>query len=285
MPEILGSLLAQINYGNLDPCPLGSGLSCVGAGGGTAYIRNLIIGPQGLQIAFVGILFGMSLFYGVLLIIGSRSESIISEVKVAYGQAVGAALLVGGALFLADTFASSTPRIVEPSPFHILAMNTIEFMSALIATAVIINITLQGIRLVIAMEDGDIDRAKKGFKQGIIGAAIAILAIPIVRTFTNVNTLDGVINPGGPQSLIIELIGIGRYFTLILGSLSVTGIIVAGIFLVISVDEGMKDKARKLIATSLIALVVALTSYGLVQMFLPDQLSTAFINVSNIIIS
>jgi len=135
------------------------------------------------------------------------------------------------------------------------------------------------------MEDGDIDRAKKGFKQGIIGAAIAILAIPIVRTFTNVNTLDGVINPGGPQSLIIELIGIGRYFTLILGSLSVTGIIVAGIFLVISVDEGMKDKARKLIATSLIALVVALTSYGLVQMFLPDQLSTAFINVSNIIIS
>ncbi|MCK5017934.1 MAG: hypothetical protein KAS32_12830 [Candidatus Peribacteraceae bacterium] len=251
----LFSLLADINYSNLQPCPLGNGLSCLSSGNGTFYIKNILLGPQGIGVAFVGILFAMLVFYGIRLLIESRNENAITETKQAYAQILAGAVLVGGAALIADTFSSGI--IVNESPFSDVANNIISFLTGLIATLVLVNVVIQGIRLIVAQEDGDIDSAKKRFIHGTIGAAIAILATAFVNTFSNAQT--GV--------AIQEIIGIGQYLTYILGALAVLGIMVAGVMLVVSVDEALKDRAKKLILTSLVTLAISMTAYGIVELF------------------
>jgi hypothetical protein len=271
MTDFFASLLAQIDYSNIDPCPLGGGISCLAASGGASYIRLLITGPQGSAFAFGGLLFGMLLFYGIKLLIGSRSDNTLTEIKQAYGQALFGTAIVGGAIFLANTFASGTGEIVAANNFNSVVGNAISFLSALIATIVLTNVVIQGIRLIVALEDGDVDKAKKGFLHGMIGAGIAILAVSFVRIFTAVETSGGGgLDAGGVELAIIEILGIGQYLTLLVGAIAVLGILVAGIMLVVSVDESLKDRARKLIITSLVALAVSLTAFGLVRLFIPS---------------
>ena len=272
---MFASLLAQvINYNNMNPCPVG-GISCVQAGAGDDYIRNFIYGNQGLLTVFAGILFGMLLFYGIKLLVGSQSDNIVTEVRQAYIHAFFGAVLVGGAVLLANTFASNTNDIVIESAFNSITRNVIRAIAGLIATLVLANVVVQGIRLVVALEDGDIDKAKKGFLHGMIGAGIAILAVPFVRVFTNGNTTGGgSIQTGGTQEALTQILGIGQYIALILGAIAVFGILVAGIMLVVSYDQGLQDRARKLIVTCLITIAVCLVAYGLVTLFITPSVAT-----------
>ena len=274
MTEFSGPLLAQIDYTNMAPCPLGS-LSCVGAGGGDTYLRSFMLGANGLIATFWGILFGMLLFYGIKLLVGSRSDNVLTETKQAYGQAFFGAIIAGGCLLLANTFATTANGIVTPAPFNSAANNVIAFLKAAISIAVIANLVIQGIRLIVALEDGDVDRAKKGFLHGMIGAGIALLALAVVQTFTNTTTTGGGgVNAGGPTTLLNEIVGIGSYVTRILGALSVVGIIVAGVMLVISIDESLKDRARKLIIGCLVTLAISLVSFGIVELFIDPPTTT-----------
>lgn len=261
-------MLAQINYNNVNPCPIGN-TTCVGAGGASNYLQNFITGNQGLMIMFTGLLFGMLLFYGIKLLLGSRSENIVTEVRQAYLHAFVGCVIVGGAFFLANTFASNTNQLVVEGAFNAVTSNVIQFIAGLIATLVLVNVVVQGIRLVVAMEDGDIDKARKGFISGMIGAGIAILAIPFVRVFTNVETAGGggIIGVGIGEALL-QLLGIGRYITLIFGALAVFGILAAGIMLVVSYDESLQDRARRLIIICLVALIICLAAFGIATLFI-----------------
>ena len=49
--------------------------------------------------------------------------------------------------------------------------------------------------------------------------------------------------------------------------MAVIGMIAAGIMLVISVDESLKDRAKKLIITSIAALIVVLLAKGIATFF------------------
>lgn len=281
MANFFASLLAQINYGNVDPCPVG-GASCVGAGGATLYLANFITGNKGLLVIFAGLLLGMMLFYGIKLLVGARSENIVTEVRQAYGHAFFGAVVVGGAILLANTFASNTNQIVVESEFNKVTNNVVLFISGLIATLVLANIVVQGIRLIVAQEEGEIDTARKRFLHGMIGAGIAILAIAFVRVFTNVETTGGGgIQTGGAAEALLQLVGIGRYITLILGAIAVFGILIAGIMLVVSYDEGLQDRARRLIFTCLITLAVCLVAYGLVTLFIGVDFTTGGTNITN----
>lgn len=263
------SMLAQINYGNVNPCPLG-GVSCVSANGADDYLRQFINGQQGLFNIFAGVLFGMLLFYGIKLLVGSRSDNIITEVRQAYGHAFFGAVIAGAAILLANTFALNQPgQIVAEGFFNDGTLNVINFVAGLTATLVLVNVVVQGIRLIVAPESGDMDKARTGFLHGVIGAGIAILALSIVRVFTSVNTAGGGGVPAGGMTVALtQIVGIGRYITLILGGMSVFGILIAGIMLVVSFDESLKDRARKLIIASVVALAVSLIAYGLVTLFI-----------------
>jgi len=65
----------------------------------------------------------------------------------------------------------------------------------------------------------------------------------------------------------VELAGIARFLLTIFGALAVIGILAAGVMLIVSVDESLKDKAKKLVIACMIALVIVIASYGIIDTF------------------
>ena len=256
-------------------CPVGTnvaGVNCYSHGGDVApYITGLIGSGRAM---FGSILFAMLIFYGIKLLLGSRDDNTLSEVKSAYGHAFAGAIVVGAAFVFADTFATAgatdETNLTRSALFNPVTAQVIFVFKSLIATVVSVNLFIQGARLIMAQEDGDIDKAKKGFLRGMIGAAFAILANALIRAFTGTQTgVVGLTGPTGSLAFINEAVGIGQYIATIMGALSVIGVIVAGIMLVVSVDESLKDRAKKLITISLVSVAVSAAAYGIVELFLP----------------
>ncbi|PIR53377.1 hypothetical protein COU76_01390 [Candidatus Peregrinibacteria bacterium CG10_big_fil_rev_8_21_14_0_10_49_10] len=258
----IGMAFAQEDFelGSLDGCPLSSigELGC--PNNASDYIMTVAVsGNNSVLKIFMGVLFAMLIYYGIKLLLNSRDENSITETKVAYGQAVVGAMLVGGATLLADTFASKgSAELVNEGGFNSLIGNVILFLKALLVTVVIVNIVIQGIRLIVEVDENTIETAKKHLLQSLIGAAMVILASTVVDAFYTSRA---------PSNLTVEIVGIAKYALTVFGALAVIGLVTAGIFLVFSVDESLKDRARKLILTCVIALTVVIASYGLVTIF------------------
>jgi hypothetical protein len=257
-------VLAQINFSNIynDPCPITgvSGVGCYNTTNPAPYVLNLISGPRGVRSVIAGgLLIGMLIFYGIKLLVGSRDDNTLTEVKSAYAQALAGAVIIGGAFLLADTFAQPSGNLVDAAPFNTVMLNVILFFKALLATVVMLNIVIQGARLIVAQEDGAIDKARKRLLHGMIGAAIVILASAAIDAFYEVP---------GPGPIVAEVFGIARFALTIFGALAVIGIIVSGIMLILSVEESLKDRAKKLVITCVVALAVVITAFGIVTLFI-----------------
>ena len=258
-PEIS---LAQfgVNYGNLDPCPIDTiaGIGCYANDDPTPYIWNLITGARGIRTMFFTFLIAMLLFYGIKLLVGSRDENVLSEVKNAYGYAFFGTVLVGGAFLLADTFTAPDGLIINEASFNPLVINIIIFIKALIATVVGVGVFVHGFRLIVAFDEGENDKAKKGLLHIMVGAGIVMLADAIVDSFFGANI-------GIASS---EILGFARFAVTVLGALSVLGLIVAGMMLVLSYEDAMKEKAKKLSITCAVAVSITIAAYGLVTIFI-----------------
>lgn len=257
------SAWAQIDFSNIygDPCPITgvAGVGCYNSANPVPYVMNLISGPRGARsVIFVSLLIAMLIFYGIKLLIGSRDDNTLTEVKAAYGHALFGAIIVGGAFLLSDTFTLPTGNLVDAAPFNTVVGNVITFFKALLATVVLLNIVIQGIRLVVAQEDGEIDKARKRLLHGMIGAAFVILSFAIVDAFYDTPS---------PAPLVAEAFGIARFALTIFGALAVIGLIISGVMLVVSVEEGLKDRAKKLVITCIVALAVVITAFGIVTLF------------------
>lgn len=248
----MSSLLAQTpnpDPSTINPCP--TDLSC--ASDLNEYFMSTIL-PAALM-AFAGVLFLMLIIYAFKLLFGSEDDGVRGEVKAAYGYAIFGTVLVLFASVISQSFV--TLGGVNPDPVASV-LDTVEFiMRALIATVLIVNISVQGFRYIVAQEDGLRDTAKKRLLHGAIGAVLLILSVPIVDTFAT----------GSIGIASTEIMGIANFLATILGFLAVTGVIVGGIMMILSVDEGLKDKAKTTIKTSLIALLVIIASYGLITLF------------------
>jgi len=258
--------LDSLDINNLldNPCPMGNdigGVGCYTSSNPASYINNLISGSYGVRTIFGSLLLAMLIFYGIKLLLGSHNESTLSEIKSAYGQAIAGAALVGGAYLLADTFAGSTSStaLVVADPFNNVVGNVTTFIKALLATVVLLNIFIQGVRLIVSTDEGSSDNAKKRLLHGMIGAAFVILASTIVGAFYESRTASIMTN---------EIVGLARYVLTLFGGLAVIGLIVSGIMLVVSVDESLKDRAKKLIISSVVALAVAIAAFGITTIFI-----------------
>ncbi len=241
------SALAQ----GINPCPLGV-LACPG-GAADAYLANILI--RGAKVAFGGVLVAMLVWYGFKLIGGSDNESTVGEVYKSYAFAMIGTMLAGGAFVFADTFAVEG-QLVNQVKGNFIITGVINTFRALLFTALVFNIFYQGYRLVSSQDDSQTEKAKKQFIYGMVGAAIVILADRIVSAFTGVNV--GIINS--------EAIGIANFLGTILGAFAVIALFVAGLWLVLAVNEQNKDKAKKIIITAFIVLAVTMMSLALIRL-------------------
>lgn len=239
----------------VDPCPLGS-LSC------ESEIWNIIYDVATVfAFAFGGFLFAMFVYYAVRLLVSTGDENAQSEVRSSIVYAVFGAILVAGAQLLANSFAISG-AIVNAETLETGIISPVkDFITSLLSIALIVTITYQGIRLVLAEDENQSGTARKRFIEGLIGAVVVILVDTIVDAF---------IPSGDMGGLTAELAGIARYLATIFGLLSVIAIMAGGIFLVFSATESLKDKGKHMIFVGLISLVIVWVSYALVGVFIPS---------------
>jgi len=229
------------------------GISCLG-GDLASYIDATLI--AGARLAFTGTLVASIIFYGIRRLFTPESDNAMTETRQSLEYAFVGVVLMLGAELIASSFV--TYGVVNPAGVNTVFQNITIFLRAVVSIALLANITIQGFRMIMASEEGEVAKGRKQFLYGCLGAAIVLLASPIVTTLTGRNS----------STALVELTGIANYVITIFGILAVVAVIVAGAMLVISVDESMKEKAKKLITASLVALIVVICAAALVNFFI-----------------
>jgi len=229
------------------------GISCLG-GDLSSYINATLI--AGARIAFIGLLSGAIIYYGIKLLVIPENDTATTETKQAFEYALFGVILMLGAELIASSFV--TGGVVQPAGLTGVLSTVVIFIKAIIATALLVNITIQAFGMIAAIEEGSVTKARTKFLHGIYGAAIVLLASPIVNMMYDKD----------PSVGQLELKGIANYIITIFGLLAVVALIVGGIFLVVSVDESFKEKAKKLIIACLVALIIVISAGAFINFFI-----------------
>lgn len=241
-------------YAQIDPCPLDTGiLPCDPGGNFNVFLTGTFI--NGAKIAFGSVLFAMMVFYGIKLIMGADNDSTISESYNSYAYAAIGTILAGGAFAFANTFAVQG-ILVDAAPTNSVIIGVIVAFRAILYAALVFNIFYQGFRLVSSQDESQADKAKKQFIYGLIGAAIVLLAEPIVFGFS---TSDS-------GAIGLQAVGIANFIGTILGAFAVIAMFVSGLYLVFAVNEQNAEKAKKVLIAAIIVLIIVVMSLALINL-------------------
>lgn len=236
---------------DINPCPLGE-LACPGAAA-DAYFASIL--SNGAKYAFAGVLLSMLVWYGLKLIMGADNDNTVSESYNAYAYAAIGTILAGGAFTFANTFAVPG-QLINHAPTQGILYGVITAFRALLFAALIFNMFYQGYRLVSSQDDSQAQKAKKQFIYGMVGAAIVILADRVVLAVSNVQY----------GSLTAEVVGIANFLGTILGAFAVIALFVAGLWLVLAVDEQNAQRAKKIITGAFVVLAVSMMSLAIIRL-------------------
>ena len=232
-----------------------------------AYIRDRIV--TAMSVAFIGITAVMLFVYAVTLITESENESSVTQIRSGYAYAITGGALVALANYLVLAFSPNdnlTGTIFTTEPLCTGFGQVLDYFKLSLAIALLVNIVIQAILLMSAPSEEVAGRAKKQLLFGFVGVAVVLLANAIVGAVDRENTLSCFGSPSG--TIIQEIVGVANFLLSIFGLLVVVALIVAGGTLVISIDETLKDKAKLIIKTTIIALAVILAAFIIVNTFL-----------------
>lgn len=240
--------------------------TCFAAAGAEAlsvFIRDQII-TQAL-IAFWGIAFAVLFYYSVRMIMDAYKEQAYTDISQSYinafiGFAVIALATVFANAFGVQTLSDSNLTQVQPSVLNFGLLSVAQFMIDMSGGIFVLMIVISGIRMVTSQgEQAAFDKAKTLIGINIAGVVLMLIATAIVNGVAGVNA--GII--------ILELKGIALFLLEVFGFLCVVALIVAGIFLIVSIDESYRDKAKNIVIGTLITLVLIFAAYGIIVTFLP----------------
>lgn len=222
-----------------------------------AYVRATVV--PAIVTAFGGIVFAAAVFYGLKLAAESRKDGAIAEAALAYGQIFAGAAVFLGAIALANAFGTVGVIAPQEAEYGIL-VGVVAYALQIVGAVLLLNVVVQSFRMMIAQDDGGISTARQNLIFSLIGTAIVMLAAGILN----------LVRPGAFNTEINQrFVGIANFIGVFFGILAVVAIIVAGVMLIVSVDESLKDRAKTIIIASLVAIVVVAVSLGLIQILVP----------------
>lgn len=230
------------------------------AGGGSQGIVALLMARfiPSMYVVF-GAVAGIYLMINTIKMVTEASdEGTVSEAKGNIIHIIVGCVIVSAAAFIVETFGVGYGlRIANPAPLNMAVAAVILFFRLIIGTALMVNITIQAFRIIASQGDsGAQEKGRKRLVVGFVGVGIMLLANAIVLAAV----------PGANSMPIVgEMVGIANFLITIVGALCVVGMIVAGIYYVISVDESLKDKAKTAIKVSIVTLVIMLLAYAVVN--------------------
>lgn len=238
---------------------------CNASGGGAAglsfYVLDRIVAA--LEIGIIAAAIICLFIAAAQMTAFSSQENTVTESRTSYIYIIIGLAIIGLARWFVTAFSpvDTGSALVNTDIVEAGIGNIVIYFKLIISVTLTANIVLQAFRLITSQgQQEQVDKAKKRLIAGFIGAGIIMLANVIV-----VSVLPGFASSG---AIAIEIAGIANYILAILGFLSVLAIVAAGLLLVVSVDESLKEKAKSIIKTSIVGLIVVLTSYALVTAFI-----------------
>ncbi|HLD07635.1 MAG TPA: hypothetical protein VJB60_01075 [Candidatus Peribacterales bacterium] len=226
------------------------------------YLTYIIV--PAVKVIFVGVAVIYVSRYALTMILSGGDESAITEQREAFGDAARGMAFAGIASFIVNTFAPSAAGValVNPGPF-VNALNLVaDFLTIVTGAFLIFVISFAGFRLIVLQGDeGEIEKQKKNFFNGLIGIALLFTARVIVLA---------ILPTGSPVLLVDEIGGMIRFLLEIIAGLAVTSIIVSGVLFVVSLhNDGLRQRARRILTSTVIVLVIVILSHLLVAVLLP----------------
>lgn len=238
---------------------------CTPAGSGflelQLFLANAVI--PNIRALFIGIGVLYAAWYALNIIMNGSEEAALSEGKKSFAYASMGMGIVGTASLIVDTFLPATAGggIVNPTPFITGANIIVDFITAVVGGFLVFLVGYSGFRI-IALEgnESEIEKQRKNFFNGLLGIPVLLLARVIVTT----------IAPGNaPQPIVDEIIGMVSFLLQILAGLAVVTIIVSGFMFIFSMNsDTLKQRARKILSSTIIILIIVMFSYTLVSTFI-----------------
>jgi len=229
-----------------------------GASGFAAFLRETLL--ETLLLNFVGLL-ALALFvYSASMLIFAQQDNAISETKQGYIYAMIGCATVGLASFIANGFSPGVGRgdIADVESINLGINNVITYILRILAAAFAANIVLQAFRLISSQgASDDTDRAKKRLVASFVGVAIILTAQAVVAAAT-----------GDIGSVMSELVGLTNFLLTFVGAGALIVVVLAGMLLILSVNETLKDKAKQMIKTAVIVLIISAISLAVIKIFI-----------------
>lgn len=243
---------------NVLPCgPMGGG-----AAGLNAYVASTVV--VALEIAIAAVAVVALLISTFKMVMFAHEEGAVKDARMSFVYVIVGLVITALTQWIVNAFAPDQvgSALVDRPLVESAVGNVITYIRLAISIALMINIVVQGFRVLVSQGEQDqLEKARKRLIGGFVGAAAIMLANAVVVAI--VPELGG-----GATSAALQIAGVANYIVTILGFLAVLGVIIAGVLLMLSADEGLKDKAKTIIKTCIVAIIVVIVSYALVTAFI-----------------
>lgn len=218
-------------------------------------------------VAFWGIATLVIFYSAYKLIVESHKDEALTNINNTIIFALVGFGIIASSLVIAQgltTTGLSTGPISGVRPLLITgAIDVIrQYIITLSYSIFVLIIVISAMRMMLARgEQSEFDKWRKVIVGACIGVVIMFVANAIV------------IGVGAPSSfaIVTELVGLARFMLTLAGFGCGLALIIAGIMLIVSVDESLQDRAKKTIIGTLIALAIVLSCYAIIATFVTDN--------------
>ncbi|MSR67986.1 hypothetical protein EXS65_04165 [Candidatus Peribacteria bacterium] len=228
------------------------------------FINNHII--EEALIAVAGMAGAFMFYYAFRLIVTAYNEQATSEIINSFIYVFTGFVVIGLSLAFENAFVGSgtAPLTTAGNPFNPSILNPgitsiANFILKGAEGAFTLTIVIVGLRMVTAQGDeAAFDKWRKILIESCIGVMLMLIAQSI---------LIAVQTPDDPGAIVAEIAGIGLFLLTIIGFTCILALVIAGVLLITSIDESQRDRAKRAVIGTLLALLIVIVAYTLIVTF------------------
>ncbi len=231
---------------------------CHGAAGAvalSAFIQDHII-TQAL-FAFGGVAAAAIFYYAIRMIVEAYNEKSITDITQSFIYVFIGFVVIAISSAFANSFGlgSIAPGNLAPG-----LQSVSDFIISGAAGAFTLMVVLAGLRMITSQgEEAEFDKWRKVLIGNCVGVMIMLTAFFVAHAVFDINS----------GLIVEEMRGIGLFLLTIIGFACIVALIIAGVLLIISIDESLKDRAKRAIIGTLISLLIVMAAYTLIITFVP----------------
>lgn len=238
------------------------------AGAGADYLATFLL-PfllNEVMIAFWGVAAAAVFYYAVRMVIEAHKEEagkdlMNSFIYVITGFAIIACAGAFAAAFGVGILSNDVITDVKPLLLEASIKSIADFIIKASAGVFILIAVLTGLKMIATQgEQANFDKWRKVFVANCLGVVLMLTSYFIIHAVSDINS----------GLLITEMKGLALWMLTLIGFICVVALIIAGILLIVSIDETLKDRAKRIVIGTLIALVILVIAYTLIIVFIPS---------------